>query len=66
MLVAFSRLSQLYGAGKYDTEPAEDLQLSGVTEGTWAKYAGTIYRVEFCLDYSISPLSPLFPVTPKM
>lgn len=42
MLVALSCLNQLCGAGRYDTEPAEGLQLSGVAVGTWARYAGTI------------------------
>lgn len=48
MLVALSCLSQLHGAGRHDAEPAEDLQLSGVAVGTWASYAGTIYRMVFC------------------
>lgn len=47
-------------------EPAEDLQLFGVAVGTWTRYAGATYRMVFCLDNSISPLSPLFPVTPRM
>lgn len=47
-------------------ELKEDLQLFGVAVGTWASYAATTYRMVFCLDNSISPLSPLFPVIPRM